>query len=129
MKLIEENYGPIGIIVAKSIGTYRTKLSKIKCDIDFLLTCKRNIVIPTFARKKLAVKFNFQLRNKISQQIIDAELKNKHRKKRIIFNKIKKRQDALKSRVGYVTCVVFYHSNNKVISKKRARLYVRIDKS
>ena len=72
-----------------------------------------------FARTKLAVKVSFQLRNKISRQILDAELKNKHRKKKILLNKIKKRQEEFKSRVGYVTCVVFYHNINKVISKKR----------
>ena len=47
-KLIQETYGRIGIKVARSIEIYRTKLSKIKCNIDFLLTCKRNNLIPTF---------------------------------------------------------------------------------
>ena len=68
---------------------------------------------------KLTVKVSFQLRNKISRQIIDAELKDKHRKKNIFLNKIKKRQEKLKSRVGYGTFVVFYHNINKVTSEKR----------
>ena len=118
-RITEEKYGCTGIKVAKSIEIYCTKLSKIKCGIDFLLTCKRNNLTPTFPRTKLAVKVSFQLRNKISRQIIDAKLKNKHRKKKILLNKIKKRQEELKSRVGYVTYVVFYHNINKVISKKR----------
>ena len=118
-RITEEKYGCIGIKVAKSIEIYCTKLSKIKCGIDFLLTCKRNNLTPTFPRTKLAVKVSFQLRNKISPQIIEAELNNKHQKKKILLNKIKKRQDELKSRVGYVTYVVFYHNANKVISKKR----------
>ena len=117
VKLIGEKYGRIGIKVARSIEIYRTKLSKIKCDIDFLLTCKRNNLIPTFARTKLAVKVSFQLRNKISRQIIDAELKNKHRKKKILLNKIKKRQEELKKQ-GRL-CYVFYHNINKGISEKR----------
>ena len=118
-RITEEKYGCTGIKVAKSIEIYCTKLSKIKCGIDFLLTCKRNNLTPTFPRTKLAVKVSFQLRNKISPQIIEAELNNKHQKKKILLNKIKKRQDELKSRVGYVTYVVFYHNANKVISKKR----------
>ena len=77
-KLIDEKYGHIGIKLARSIEVYRRKLSKIKCDIGFLLTCKKNNLILTFARTKLAVKVSFQLRNKISRQIIDAEQKNKH---------------------------------------------------
>ena len=67
---------------------------------------------------KLAVKISFQLCNKISRQIIGAELKNKHWKKKILLNKIKKRQDEPKSRVDYVTDALFYHNINKVISKK-----------
>ena len=108
-----QKYGRSGIKIARSIEIYRTKLSKIKCDVDFLLTCKRNNLITTFARTKLAVKVSFQLRNKISRQIIDAELKNKHWKKKIFLNKIKKRQEELRSRVGYVTYVVFFHNINK----------------
>ena len=73
-------------------------LKKInKCDIDFLLTCKTNNLIPLFARTKLAVKVSFQLCNKISRQIIDAELNNKHQKKKILLKKIKKRKEELRA--------------------------------
>ena len=56
-----------------SIEICRTNLSKIKCNIDFLLTC--NSLIPTFARMKLAVM------QQVSRQIIDAVLKNQTSKK------------------------------------------------
>ena len=108
--------------VARSIEKYRTKLSKINCFIDFLLTWKRNNLIPTFAQTKLAVKVTFQLCNKISRKIIDAELNNKHRKKKIILNKIKKREEELKSRVGYATYVVFITTSVKLSAKKENRL-------
>ena len=119
LKLIEEKYGHVGIKVERSIAIYRTKLRKTKSDIHFLLRCKRKNLIPTLAGTIIAVKLNFQLLNKISQQVIDAELKNKHREKKTILNKIKKRQEKLKSGVGYVTYVVFYHNINKVFRKKR----------
>ena len=89
----------------------------MKYDIDFLLTCKRNNLMPTFARTKLVVKVSFQLHNKIWREIIDAELKNKHWKKKILLNIIRNRQEELKSRIGYITYIVFYHHINKVISK------------
>ena len=46
--LSDEKHGRIGIKLARSIGIYRRKLSKIKCDIGFLLTCKKKNLIPTF---------------------------------------------------------------------------------
>ena len=78
--------------------------------------------MPTFAQTKLAVKVTFQLCNKISRKIIDAELNNKHRKKKIILNKIKKREEELKSRVGYATYVVFITTSVKLSAKKENRL-------
>ena len=108
--------------MTRSIEVYCPKLSKIKCHINFLLLCKRNSLIPTFARTKLVVKVSYQLRNKISRQIKDAELKNKHQKKKILLNEIKKRREKLKSTVGYVIYVVLYHNINKVINKRRTDL-------
>ena len=48
-KVIEERYERNEIKEARSIKIYRAKSSKIKCDIDSLLTCKRNSLIPTFS--------------------------------------------------------------------------------
>ena len=111
-KLIEEKYGCNGIKVGRSIQVYRTKSSKIKFDIDFLLTCKRNNLI-------LAVKVSFQLRNKKLWQIIEAEVKNKHRKKKIFLNQIKKRQEELKSRVGMLHMYYFVITSIKLSAKKK----------
>ena len=49
-----------GIKVVRSIEICHTQSPKIKCDIDFLLTCKRNNLTPTLAHKKLAVKVSYQ---------------------------------------------------------------------
>ena len=59
----------------------------------------------------------YKLRQPI-RQIIDVVLKNKHRKKKIVLNKIKKKQEELKSSVGHIASVVFYHNINKVITKR-----------
>ena len=46
-----------------------------------------------------------------------AELSNKDQEKKILSKKIKKRYEELKSSVGYVAYVVFYHDMNKSINK------------
>ena len=53
---MEKKYGQNIIKLARIIEKQRTKLSKLKCDTDYLLQCKRRSVIPTFARPKIAIK-------------------------------------------------------------------------
>ena len=80
-KLLEEKYGRNTIKLARLITKHRSKLSKLKCDIDYLLQCKRHDLIPTFARPKIAIQISNYLRNKISKQILEAELTNIEKRK------------------------------------------------
>ena len=80
---MEEKYGQNTIKLARLIEKQRSKLSKLKCDIDYLLQCKRHNLIPTFARPKIAIQISNYLRNKVSKQILEAELTNKHRKENV----------------------------------------------
>ena len=68
--------------------------------------CKRNGLIPHFARPKFAVKINKYLRDKIGRQILDAEIRNKHRKKKRLLQQVKNNTDSLK--IGLITKLVFY---------------------
>ena len=63
--------------------------TKIRYGINYLLHCKRNGLIPHFARPKFAVKINKYLRDKIGRQILDAEIRNKHRKKKTLLQQVK----------------------------------------
>ena len=80
-KLLEEKFGRNTIKLARLTKKHRSKLSKLKCDIDYLLQCKRHDLIPTFARPKIAIQISNYLRNKISKQILEAELTNIEKRK------------------------------------------------
>ena len=60
LNLLKRSMDCNGIKVVRSIEICHTQSPKIKCDIDFLLTCKRNNLTPTLAHKKLAVKVSYQ---------------------------------------------------------------------
>ena len=57
-------------------------MTKIKYDINYLLCCKRNSLIPHFARLTFAVKINKYLRDEIGRQMLDAKIRNKYRKQK-----------------------------------------------
>ena len=59
----------------------RVEVGKVKCDIKFLLYCKKNNLIPIFTRPKFAIKVNKYSRNKVSRQVLDDEIRNQHVRK------------------------------------------------
>ena len=82
-KYIKEKYGQSEIKLTRIIQKQHTKITKIKYDINYLLHCKRNGLIAHFARLKFAVKINKYLGDKIGREILDAEIRNKQKKKSV----------------------------------------------
>ena len=79
-QFITEKYGQDTTTLSRSIEKKRTKLKKISSDLRFLTTCKRNKLIPTFAKPKISINVNYSVKWKIATTIIDAEMRNKQRK-------------------------------------------------
>ena len=63
--------------------------------------------MPTFAGPKIATQISNHLRNKISRQILEAELTNKHRKKKMLLRQINTNQNELKGRIGFIFYIAF----------------------
>ena len=64
---IRGKYGHEALQLARRWERKVFKLEKLKCDIKFLLQCKRTKLIPTFARPKLSINTDSKLTSKISQ--------------------------------------------------------------
>ena len=61
------------------------KYSKVNQDINFIKTCRRENLIPTFAKVKIAIKINNdKLKQKLARVILDTELQQKHNERRIV---------------------------------------------
>ena len=77
------------------------------------------IIIRTFARSKIAIQISNYLRNTISKQILEAELTNKHRKKKMLLRQINTNQNKLKDRIGFIFYIAFASKIDKSIGKKK----------
>ena len=55
-------------------------IKKDKCiaDLDFLTSCKKEKLFPSFAQRKFSIKSSKKLEWKIAKLIIEVEIKNKH---------------------------------------------------
>ena len=111
------------------IQKQHTKIAEIKYDVSYLLHCKRNGLIPNFshfAKQKLAVEINKYLRNKIGHQILDAEVRNKHRKKERLLQQVKNNTDSLTNKVGLIAKIAFYRKSKLIIKKKKQNKLINI---
>ena len=115
---IKEKYGLHATKLSRMIEKTRTKLEKIKCDIRFLTTCKRNKLTPVFAKPKISIAMKASIRWKIAETIIDTELKNQRRKEVRLKSESKRLTEELKGMVGFITFCTFNYVVNKDMRRK-----------
>ena len=116
---IEEKYGQKEIKLARVIQKQRTRITKIECDMKYLLLSKRNNLTPFFARPKFSIRISYHLRNKIGRQILEAEIKNKHRKKRTLKRQLKENSECLANKIGFIYKIVLYQKIRNVITDQK----------
>ena len=89
-KRIKKNHGQDVITVIRSLEKLQTKYGMVIADIKYIKTCKRERLIPTFAKVNISIKnATHKLRRKISLLAMNTELENKHSEKRKLKKKIK----------------------------------------
>lgn len=70
-----------------------------------------------FARPKIVVKLDFCTRNKITRQIIAAEIDNKHRKKKPLLLQLNKN----KKKIGFTGRILLNKKINQIFTKERIK--------
>ena len=108
---IAGKYGADTLKLTRETERIRIKIRKMKSDIKFLTTCRRNKLIPTFARPKFAIKTSIQVKRKIAMALIDAEMITKHKKLKDCKRTLKEQSMKLRETLGCVT----YCNLNKTI--------------
>ena len=88
-------------------------------DLDFLLTCKREKLIPTFARPKLSIGGDGRLRSKVAKLIIGTEIRNKHAKKKLLRKEINEIRKKLESELGLLTFYSLKYRISKEVEAKK----------
>ena len=66
---IKEKHGIETVRLCRQLEKSTIKYEKAKMDLDFLLTCKKESLIPTFAKPKLSIVADNKLRSKIAKLI------------------------------------------------------------
>ena len=86
---------------------------KVSAGIRYIKTCKKEQLMPTFARVKAFLKdVSFKLRTKIAGLIMEAEMKNKHLEKRKLRKETRKKQTALRESLNLIILNTVFHQLN-----------------
>ena len=106
-QLIKKRHGQDIIRKTRKLEDLITKHTKIQFGIKFMKTCKRDELIPTFAKVNVAIKHGTQkLKIKLARVVMETEIQNKHDQKR----KIKKQIRDIKINLKSSLALIFYHT-------------------
>ena len=136
-KYIKRKHGQDIITLVRSYESLKTKYVKLQSDIKFIKSCKKENLIPTFAKVNLSIKTaNRKLKLRIARIVMESEMENKHYKKK----KLKKGKvlisNQLKTGLGVLLYNALLHQVNiavrsryKVISMRHQKKIVNLIKN
>ena len=127
--VIKKKHGQEMLKITRNLEELITKHRKIRLDIDFIIKCKREGLILTFASVKLAIRHGIQrLRRNIARKIMESELQHKHIEKRKIKNKILETTLNLRNNVSSIIYRTVLHQINKAIKSRTKSILTSHDK-
>ena len=127
--VIKKKHGQEMLKITRNLEELTTNHRKIKLDIDFIIKCKREGLIPTFASVRLAISHGTQhLRKNIARKIMEPELQHKHIEKRKIKKKILETTLKLRNNVSSINYWTLLHQINKAIKTRTKSILIHNDK-
>ena len=89
-KYIKKKHRQDLIKVVRDFEQKKTKFEKLDADIAFIKLCKKEQLIPTFAKVNVSIRNGtYKLKTKIARLVMEMELQNKHREKRKLRKNIR----------------------------------------
>ena len=96
-KYIKQKHGNDTQRLCRSYEKLRIRYEKCRDDLDFLLSCKKERLVHTFAKPKLSIEGNEKLRKDIAYLIIKTEITNKHKIKNQIKEELQVKNEHLRN--------------------------------
>ena len=110
---IKKKHGKDIYTVVRPFENIKTRYDKTLLDIKFLIVCKVENLIPTFANIRLATNGNnVKLKHRIALIILEDELQHKHRQKKRLKSEIKKISIQPKISLNFLVYSALLHKIN-----------------
>ena len=112
--------------LSKTLENQISKHRKIQLDISFIKQCKKENIIPTFAKVNIAIRHGtYKLKKKIAHTVMVTELQNKHHERRKLKKDIIKTTSKLKSSLSFIMYSTLLHQMNIAVKGKSRAITFR----
>ena len=112
-QFIKKKHGQNIIMIVKSYESLKTKLMNVQACIKFIKSCKKENLIPTFAKVNLAIKNGSRnLKLRLERIIMESEMGNKHHAKKKLKKEILAVSNQLKGMLGLFLYNALVHKMN-----------------
>ena len=96
-------------MTVRSYESLKTKLMKVQADIQFIKSCKKENLIPIFAKVNLAIKSDSRKLKLSLARIMESEMENKHDEKKKLKKEIVTISNQLKGVLGLILYNALVH--------------------
>ena len=78
-KYVRQKHGQSAVKIVRTLEQVKRRYIKVNEDIKFIKTCKKEDLLPKFAKIRLSIRSgSMKLKRKIARLIMEAELQSKH---------------------------------------------------
>ena len=118
---IREQHGNETLRQCRGLEKDTIRYEKLCSDLRFLLICKKEGLVPTFAKPKLSINGNVKLQKEIAALIIKTELKNKHQLKNQLKEELRQRNLAIRECTSFLLFYSLRYQIRSAVDTKRKK--------
>lgn len=117
--LVRDRYGQDLLATCRTLEKTTKRLKKAELDLDFLLYCSLNDIVPNFVKFKLYKSSLYQtpLYAETTKKLLDMEIACKNKNVKKLSEKANNLLTSVKTSLSYVDNIVFRHLFNKNIDE------------
>ena len=97
------------------------RYEKMCYDLRFLLACKKEKLVPVFAKPKLSIEVDNKIRKDIAALLIKTEIKNKHRLKNQLKKELVERRQAIQESTSFLLFHSLQYKIRSIVSVRRKK--------
>ena len=107
----------------------KAKFEKLVADIAFIKLCKKEQLIPSFAKVNVSIRNGTdKVKRKIARLMMETELKNKHREKRKLRKEIRGINGLLSTSLSVIVYNALFHQINITVKSRIKVIKLRYGK-
>ena len=118
---IREQHGNETLRQCRGLEKEVIRYEKLCYDLRFLLVCKKEGLVPVFAKPKLSINVDKKIRKDIAALLVKTEIKNKHRLKNQLKKDLLERNQTIRESTSFLLFNALRYKIRSIVSVRRTK--------